>query len=232
MHDTNTFVTCQTEDVATLIATRDGDYAAACSLDFSKPPLYYDTFALRDISGAKAVSQTWPFFLAAESRNALMSNSPVPVKACWNGIIVFQADPFYQSSPIRFRGIPDSLASSHLEASECCLIHADNKLSATKGVWLNPNVRVSYNAEADKIVRPETGTWPSRKDKLRGIWSNRWARWTGFPRRYVEQYVVSRRVRMWRAQLEQKGHVANYENGTHCLINEMQVVVRNGWAHV
>jgi hypothetical protein len=28
----------QTEDVTTLLSTRDGDYAAACSLDFSSYP--------------------------------------------------------------------------------------------------------------------------------------------------------------------------------------------------
>src|SRR5438270_8111059 len=116
----------QTEDITTLIATRDGDYAAVCALDFSKPPLYYDTFALRDISGAEPVTNTWPYFLAAASRDALLSNAPVPIKSCWNGIVVFQADPFYRDPPLSFRGIPDSLAIHHLEGSECCLIHADN----------------------------------------------------------------------------------------------------------
>ncbi|RFU33789.1 hypothetical protein B7463_g2534, partial [Scytalidium lignicola] len=150
-----------TEDVTTLIATRDGNYAAACSLDFSKPPIYYDTFALRDISGAKPITEAWPYFLSTRSRHAIMSNAPVPVKSCWNGIVVFQAEPFYHNPPLRFRGIPDSLATHHLEGSECCLIHADNDLSARKGVWLNPNVRVSYNAEADEVVNPNTGVLPA-----------------------------------------------------------------------
>lgn len=218
--------------MTTLIGTRAGDYAAACSLDFSKPPLYYDTFALRDISGAKAVTQIWPYFLAAESRNAIMSNSPVPVKSCWNGLVVFQADPFYEVPPIRFRGIPDSLAIHHLEASECCLIHVDNRLSATQGVWLNPNVRVAYNAKADKVVRSRTSVWPSRRDKVGGVWSNRWARWTGFPRRYMERYVVNRRIRSWRDKAQGEAEEGNHENGTYCIINEMQVLVENGWAHV
>ena len=215
-----------------MIATREGNYAAACSLDFSKPPLYYDTFALRDISGAKAVTQTWPFFLAAKSRNAMISNSPVPVKSCWNGIVVFQAEPFYRQPPLRFRGIPDSLALHHLEASECCLIHADNWLTSVRGVWLNPNVRVSYNPEANEQVHPESGRWPSRREKFVGIWSNRWARWTGFPRRFIERYVVNRRVRIWRDETHQEGVEDNHDDGTHCMINEMQVLVHNGWAHV
>lgn len=161
-----------------------------------------------------------------------MSNSPVPVKSCWNGMVVFQANPFYEDPPLRFRGIADSLAAHHLEGSECCLIHADNKLSATRGVWLNPNVRVTYNPEADRLVHPETGIWPSRREKMAGIWSNRWARWTGFPWRYVERYVVNRRVRFWLNEGQQNKGVEVQEQGTHCLINEMQVLVGNGWAHV
>lgn len=45
------------DDVCTLLTTNAGDYAAACSLDFSKPPLYYDTVALREISREKPVMQ-------------------------------------------------------------------------------------------------------------------------------------------------------------------------------
>jgi len=201
-------------------------------MDFSKPPLYYDTFALRDISGAKPVTQSWPFFLAAESRNAMKSNAPVPVKSCWNGIIVFQAAPFYKDKPLRFRGIPDTLAAHHLEGSECCLIHADNELSAINGVWLNPNVRVTYNPEADKVVNPETDRWPSKIEKLKGIWSNRLARWSELPQRYLERYMVDRRLRLWRKETKRTGHTELRERGTHCLINEMQVLVENGWAHV
>lgn len=67
--------------------TNGGDYAAACSLDFSEPPLYYDTFALRDMEGKGTAMQTWPYFKARASRNALVNNmDAVPVTSCWNGI--------------------------------------------------------------------------------------------------------------------------------------------------
>lgn len=67
--------------------TNGGDYAAACSLDFAKPPSFYDTFALRDIEGHKHVMQTWPYFRAGGSRYALANNfDAVPVTSCWNGI--------------------------------------------------------------------------------------------------------------------------------------------------
>lgn len=153
----------------TLIATKDSNYAAACAVDFSNPPLFYDTFALRDISGEKSVTQTWPSFLAAESRNAMKSSSPVPFKSCWNGIVVFLADLFYKNPSLRFRGIPDSLALHHLEGLERCLIHADNSLTLTRGVWLNPNVRVSYNSKADNVVNFKVGRWPSKREILKGI---------------------------------------------------------------
>jgi hypothetical protein len=52
-------------------------------------------------------------------------------------MVVFDAAPFYGGpgddghikAPLRFRGISDSLAKYHLEASECCLIHFDNPLT-------------------------------------------------------------------------------------------------------
>ena len=147
--------------------------------------------------------------------------------------MVFQAEPFYSDPAPRFRGVSDSLANHHVEASECCLIHVDNELSQTHGIWLNTNVRVSYNAKADEIVNPRSSAWPSKAEKVRGIWSNRWARWARFPSRYIERHHVDSSVRSWQAEpnleeLEKKFE----ERGSHCMINEMQVLVGNGWAHV
>lgn len=77
----------QTDDIVTLMDTNDGAYGAACSLDFSKPPLYYDTFALRDAEGSAHIMQTWPYFKARGSRSPLVNNQDaVPVTSCWNGI--------------------------------------------------------------------------------------------------------------------------------------------------
>lgn len=74
------------EDVLKLLDTNGGEYAAACSLDFSKPPAFYDTFALRDSSGHEAVMPTWPYFQSQVSRFAMERSLPVPVKSCWNGM--------------------------------------------------------------------------------------------------------------------------------------------------
>ncbi|KAI5368423.1 hypothetical protein J4E82_010787 [Alternaria postmessia] len=83
-------VVFDTDDVFRLLNTNDGDFAAACSLDFSRPPQFYDTFALRDAEGHEPLMQTWPYFRAKESREAMLRNDPVPVTSCWNGIGEFR----------------------------------------------------------------------------------------------------------------------------------------------
>ncbi|PWY93397.1 hypothetical protein BO94DRAFT_341677 [Aspergillus sclerotioniger CBS 115572] len=212
------------DDVTTLLNTNDGIYAAACSLDFSKPPLYYDTFALRDSNGDEQVMQKWPYFRSAASRNALLALSPVPVKSCWNGMVAMPVGPFVSTSPLRFRAISDTLALSHLEGSECCLIHADNPLSQQQGVFLNPQVRVGYNPEAYTAVHP-TGAWLSLQYVALALWENRLRRWFTTP--FFKKLVVRRRINHW-----QEDHSNEREPGGFCLINEMQVLVTNGWAHV
>lgn len=219
-------VVFDTEDVRRLLSTRDGDYAAACSLDFSRPSAFYDTFALRDAEGHDELMQTWPFFRARKSRQALKSSRPVPVASCWNGIVAMEAAPFYADEPLAFRGISDSLAKSHLEGSECCLIHADNPLLPIKGVWLNPNVRVGYNGPAYEAVNtPSTSPWVSALSIVYGSWANRVLRWTTTP--WFTERTVRSRVAAWQKRSER-----NMEKGVHCLINEMQVLISNGWAHV
>ncbi|KAF6238626.1 hypothetical protein HO173_003132 [Letharia columbiana] len=213
-----------TEDVATLIATRDGDYSAACSLDFAKPPHYYDTFALRDDDGHEAITSTFPYFRSKASRSAMISGQPVPVQSCWNGIVAFDAAPFYDPHRLKFRGVSDSLALHHVEGSECCLIHADNPLTQSHGVWLNPNVRVGYSPEAYAAVKSALA-WPSMYQSLLGIWSNRLWRWTTSTK--MKSVRITSRLKSWSEDGADRS-----EPGMFCLINEMQVLIENGWAHV
>ncbi|KAL8879191.1 MAG: hypothetical protein Q9198_003151 [Flavoplaca austrocitrina] len=218
-------VVFDTRDIVNLLGTRDGHYAAACSLDFSKPPHYYDTFALRDSNGDEAVTSTYPYFRSSASRNALISGQPVPVQSCWNGIVAFDAAPFYHTPALRFRGIPDSLAQYHLEGSECCLIHADNPLTLERGVWLNPMVRVAYNPQAYERVH-EVNAWPRIADSFVGLWRNRFRRWV--TPTFHKRWKIRSRLDRWTTK--GLGEVSNREST--CLINEMQVLVTNGWAHV
>ncbi|KAH7354719.1 cryptococcal mannosyltransferase 1-domain-containing protein [Rhexocercosporidium sp. MPI-PUGE-AT-0058] len=245
-------VVFSTQDVTTLLSTRDGAYAAACAIDFSSDPqIYYDTFALRDSSGFKTASQRYPYFFSSQSRESLYRNLPIPVASCWNGLIALDAKPFYASPPLKFRGISDSLANEHLEGSECCLIHADNPLRQEKGVWMNPNVRVAYNASSYSKLNGGTevkspfgvGTtgvpggdgsfWPGGWEVVKGTWSNRYGRWMTKAKIWSENRTVLLRVQSW----IEKGKNLNppeerAEPGIECLVNEMQVLYQNGWQHV
>ncbi|KAE8322889.1 cryptococcal mannosyltransferase 1-domain-containing protein [Aspergillus sergii] len=212
------------DDVISLLNTNDGVYAAACSLDFSKPPRYYDTFALRDSNGDETLMQEWPYFRSATSRDALLAMSPAPVKSCWNGMVAMPVAPFLSKTPLRFRAIPDSLAQLHVEGSECCLIHADNPLSPTKGVYLNPRVRVGYNDLAYAAVHPHTA-WISLQNIALALWENRIRRWTTSV--FFKKWIIRRRITSWERYPDTRSEPAAF-----CLINEMQVLVGNGWAHV
>lgn len=139
--------------------------------------------------------------------------------------MAFNSKPFYGADHLRFRGIPDSLARHHVEASECCLIHIDNPLSLTRGVWLNPDVRVGYSPDAYEVVHQGGGAWPPLGQSIRGVWVNRFWRWL-IPA-FLKSAKINRRMKAWMAENSQ-----NYEPGVPCLINEMQVVIANGWAHV
>lgn len=136
-----------------------------------------------------------------------------------------RAQPFVAEQPLRFRGLPDSLAEYHLEASECCLIHADNPLSQDLGVYLNPQVRVGYNTDAYMATHPSSGSWVSTWDIFRGLWASRILRW--LYRTETRDWIVRRRLQKWAAEDE-----GNVEPGEFCVINEMQVLRENGWAHV
>lgn len=245
-------------------------------MDFKYASQYYDTFALRDDEGRKTASTFWPWFLSPAARAAAARLDPIRVEACWNGMVLFDAAPFYGDLkksqdedghdgahpeaptpiPLRFRGIPDSLADLHLEASECCLIHADNPLSRLGGggggggVWLNPNVRVAYSARAYDAVRGRhgapfpAGVWAT----VAGAWANRWLGWRAPLQQRLEAGTVLRRVRRWmeeggkeaasdgsgsgKGQGEEKRKMKRSEPGVSCLVNEKQIMWMNGWKHL
>src|SRR4051794_17141520 len=115
-----------------------------------------------------------------------------------------------------FRGIPDSLSEKHhLEGSECCLIHADvARQTGGKhgGVYLNPAVRVGYNAPAYDQVHAEKGaSWLSKWQIFGGIWRNRLARWLTFEAR---EWHVNSKIAKWSRELK-----SNREPGPYCVIN-------------
>jgi len=136
---------------------------------------------------------------------------------------VFDASPFYHSTePLRFRSISDSLAQHHVEASECCLIHVDNPLSQSKGIWVNPNVRVAYSGSAYNMMKDIT-LGPTTI--LTRIWYNRLRRW--FTTGLSKDWIVMPKFKDWQAS-----HPASQESGAFCLLNEMQILTDKEWTHV
>ena len=133
------------------------------------------------------------------------------------------ASAFYAYN-LTFGGVPESLASQHVEGSECCLIHAENPLSRTKGVWVNPHVRSGYSGLAYDLVNPN-GPWLSLWTIVRGMWWNRIRRWCTTT--WSSDQFRVRQLKAWGAADADRNEV-----GKFCLIDKMQVLVHNGWAHV
>jgi Cryptococcal mannosyltransferase 1 len=215
------------DDALTLLRTRDGDYAAACGFDYDRPwptTAFYDQFATRDIHGQELGSLYYPYFGSGQSRDAMMEGLVVPVKSCWSGIAAFDAAPLQDlDNPLRFRAISDSLAEHHVEASECCLVHYDNPLSASKGVWMNHNVRVGYNAARYAAVH-QSG-WPTAKEFILGHLSDLLIWFVPTQKRRIP---IDRKYDEWR-----RLNANNTEIGSDCLVNKMMVVSDKGkWSEV
>jgi hypothetical protein len=163
-------------------------------------------------------------------------------------------------SSLQFRGIADSLANYHVEGSECCLIHTDNPLRDTRGIWMNPNVRVTFNESTYPLVNPNQlipgpvalrkpamdnmvsrsrgseggalrrGRWPGQSELFWGVWGNRVSRWVGWLNVIGKESVMNSRVENWKKDGKREGEIRE-ELGRECLINEMQVLYQNGWVH-
>lgn len=235
-------------DILTLLNTNEGHFDVACGVDFHYPPAFYDTFALRDSEGRGPVMATFPYFRAAETRQAVLQGQPAKVMSCWNGVLVVDAAPYYNEvtprdgrsdakAGLRFRGVPDSLAVKHLEASECCLIHADLLASgqAHKGIYLNPAVRVGYTREAYELTH--TGlqkSFVSRFQYITGVWKDRLARYKsdGISSSAGQNMAeIYRRIREWDQEGANIGEKRS-EVGGYCTIDEMHILIWNGWKHV
>lgn len=89
------------ETLVELLETNNGNYDMACGLDFGHFGAY-DMWVLRDRQG-KLTSGIWPYFFDDADYHAMQTDSPAPVFSCWNGIVVFAADPL----------IPIPLRSNH-----------------------------------------------------------------------------------------------------------------------
>ncbi|KAJ9644233.1 uncharacterized protein PV06_05216 [Exophiala oligosperma] len=218
-------------DVLSLLATNQGSYSAACAMDFHYPPDYYDTFALRDADGYGTIHTKFPYFRSQDSREALLAGRAAKVQSCWNGMIAMDAAPFYEG--LRFRALSDSLASKHLEASECCLIHTDmtTRHLGERGVYVNPAVRVGYTIRAYNMTHdgPER-TFVSATQYVKGVWANRALR-NLLPAATQMMKEVDRKLQRWKKEGENSLEKRE-ESGELCIIDETHILISNGWKHV
>ncbi|KAH6896398.1 cryptococcal mannosyltransferase 1-domain-containing protein [Coprinopsis sp. MPI-PUGE-AT-0042] len=208
-------------DALALLNTRGGDYGAVCALDFVPDRVFYDSFVMRDSRHRRVASQArYPYVGSGPTRDALLRGHPAPVTSCWNGMAAFDAKPFLSlDKPLRFRAINDTLAQRHVEASECCLIHADNPESQRRGVWVNPQVRVAYNEDVYLRMR----SWPTFKDKFLGSWLNLWNDFSGMPWSKPE---ITSAITEW---LGEDPTRRDSEPGLFCLEDEMQILTAKSW---
>lgn len=237
-------------DILTLLATNRGHFDVACGIDFHYPPAFYDTFAVRDSQAQGPVMSTFPYFRSANTRNAILNGVPARVMSCWNGVLAVDAAPYYDrtergtkrlgqsvTNGLRFRGVPDSLALKHLEASECCLIHADLIASgqARKGIFMNPAVRTGYTSDAYRLTHnPSTGGFVSAWQYVSGVYKNRITRWKtdGISSSAGQGMArVYNKIFQWQEEGVLLGE-ERIEVGGYCVIMEMHILIWNGWKHV
>ncbi|RUS22285.1 cryptococcal mannosyltransferase 1-domain-containing protein [Endogone sp. FLAS-F59071] len=128
-------------DIFNLLTTNDGNYDAACGMDFYGA--FYDEFATREITGLPIGSGYYPFFADYKSRQSLINGLPVPVYSCWNGMIALNPEPFIKYG-VKFRAVLPQRSQVPFEASECCLVHSDFRQLNYSKIYINPNVKVFY----------------------------------------------------------------------------------------
>jgi Cryptococcal mannosyltransferase 1 len=158
---------------ATNAASGKAEYRAACSMDFSNPFKFYDTFASRDFEGYSMGLPIYPWFSSAgksQSRQDVFDQKDaVRVKSCWGGMVAFDAKFFQLTADafddldtagsidganftgFRFRSETDLFR----ESAECCLFQADiqSPESDDTGIYMNPYIRVAYDTRTLSWLR-------------------------------------------------------------------------------
>ena len=140
------------ENIINLLSTNNEDYDAVCGLDFYD--IFYDSWVSIDLS-AYSLRHDFPFFVNKEAQDLLINHKPIRVFSCWNGVIVFNANPL-KDRKIQFRYELDKYreAKNTINSdqkfnfeSECTYFHIDlYSLGYTKK-FINPDVRVAYSYE-------------------------------------------------------------------------------------
>ena len=131
----------QAADILALLHTNNGDYDAACGLDFHYQ--FYDILVTRDIEGYW-FSGYYPFTRHRKSQAAVRNGEPFRVMSCWNGAIAINAEGIIANN-IKFRGRRyDGGRECECSQSECVFLCVDLVKAGLGNIFINPRVRVAY----------------------------------------------------------------------------------------
>ena len=137
------------ENIINLLSTNNEDYDAVCGLDFFD--CFYDSWVSIDLSG-NSLKHDFPYFANKEGQDLVINHKPIRVFSCWNGVMVFTAEPLkdkkiqfrYELNPDREIIHPINTDQQFNYESECTYFHIDlHTLGYTKR-FINPDVRVAY----------------------------------------------------------------------------------------
>jgi len=137
------------ENIINLLSTNNEDYDAVCGLDFYD--CFYDSWVSIDLSGY-SLRHDFPYFVNKEGQDLVINHKPIRVMSCWNGVIVFTAEPLKDKKiQFRYELNEDREIQYYINSdqhynyeSECTYFHIDlHSLGYTKR-FINPEVRVAY----------------------------------------------------------------------------------------
>ncbi|KAK9819667.1 hypothetical protein WJX72_000923 [[Myrmecia] bisecta] len=103
----------------------------------------YDIWVARDALGRR-FNNKWPYVNDEPSQQRMRAGLPFPVKCCWNGVLVLNAQPFHNGLRFRSRRPQDCYTCAE------SLLCEDLIRSGHDQFWMDPVVQVAY--EQDEAV--------------------------------------------------------------------------------
>ena len=122
------------EDIVKLVFTNDGNYDAACGMDFNDK--FYVAKNSKELDG-KRFGRYFPYMHNKESQDAYINGEPIRVSSCWSGVSVLNAKAFEDRNKLFFR--------TEENQSECSLLNADMYKMGYRKILINTQVVVSYD---------------------------------------------------------------------------------------
>ncbi|MCJ1310373.1 hypothetical protein MMC25_004037 [Agyrium rufum] len=204
-----------------LFSTNNGDYLAACAVDFENPFRFYDTFATRDLEGYNMGVMFYPWFSSGgqgqSRKDVLAQKDAVRVKSCWSGMVAADAQYFQATTAAANLSQDATLEDKRIvvnasrnttappirfraepdlfyDASECCLFHAD-LLDRAEAQSRERQPAIMVHEEEEEDTRIYFNPY------IRVAYSDQVLVWLAFMRRFerlysLPQYIASLILRL------------------------------------